>query len=50
MVVNAAYAALLIGNILLIVASMFLGARLLRLCRAGVVVNAVALNPLADPI
>jgi hypothetical protein len=43
MVVNAVYTALLIGNILLIVASLLTGPRLLRLCRAGVFVNAVAL-------
>jgi hypothetical protein len=39
MVVNAVYAALLIGNIVLIAISLFLGLRLLRLCRAGVVVT-----------
>jgi hypothetical protein len=43
MVVNAVYTALLIGNIALIVASLLAGPRLLRLCRAGVFVNAVAL-------
>lgn len=50
MVVNAVYAALLIGNILLIVASLFLGPRLLRLCRAGIVVNAVALMLMVVPL
>ena len=50
MVVNAAYAALLIGNILLIVASLIVGPRLLWLCRAGVVVNAVALMLMVVPL
>jgi hypothetical protein len=44
MIVNALYAALLIGNILLIVASLVAGPRLLRLCRTGVFVNAIALT------
>jgi hypothetical protein len=50
MVVNALYAALLIGNILLIGASLFFGTRMLRLCRAGVVVNAVALLLMVIPL
>ena len=41
---------MLLGNILLIVASLFLGPRLLRLCRAVVVVNAVALMLMVDPL
>jgi hypothetical protein len=43
MVVNAVYAALLIGNIVLIVASLLSASRLIRLCRAGAFVNVVAL-------
>jgi NADH:ubiquinone oxidoreductase subunit 6 (subunit J) len=50
MVVNAVYAALLIGNILLIVASLFLGPRLLRACRATVFVNAIALILMVVPL
>jgi hypothetical protein len=50
MVVNAVYAALLIGNNQLIVAALFRGQRLLRLCRAGVVVNAVALMLMLVPL
>ena len=46
MVVNAACVALLLGNILLIVASLFFGPRLLRLCRAAVFVNAIAVIPM----
>ena len=46
MAVNAVYFALLLGNILLIVASLFLGPRLLRACRAAAFVNAIA--PLND--
>jgi hypothetical protein len=42
MVVNAVYAALLIGNLLLIVGSLFLGPRLFRVGRAAAFVNAVA--------
>ena len=42
MVANAVYFALLLGNLLLIVASLFLGPRLLRLCRAAVFVNGIA--------
>ena len=37
MVVNAVYAALLISNIVLIVASLLIGPRLLRLCCAALV-------------
>ena len=43
MVVNAVYFALLLGNAVLIVASLFLGPRLLRVCRAAGFVNAIAL-------
>jgi len=50
MVVNAVYAALLIGNILPIVASLLTGPRLLRLCRAGVVANAIALMLMVVPL
>jgi NADH:ubiquinone oxidoreductase subunit 6 (subunit J) len=50
MVANAVYAALLIGNLLLIVASLFLGPRLLRLCRAAVFVNAIALVLMLVPV
>lgn len=50
MVVNAVYAALLIGNILVIAASLFLGQRLLRLCLAAVFVNAVALMLMVVPL
>ena len=42
MVVNAVYAALLIGNLLLIVGYLFLGPRLFRVGRAAAFVNAVA--------
>jgi hypothetical protein len=41
---------LLIGNIVLAVASLLAGPRLLRLCRAGVVVNAVALMLMVVPL
>ena len=50
MVVNAVYAALLIGNIVLIIAPLFLGPRLLRLCRAAVFVNAIALMLMLVPL
>lgn len=40
---------MLIGNIVLIVASLLTGPRLLRLCRAGAFVNAVALMLLVAP-
>ncbi len=50
MVVNAVYAALLIGNIVLIVASLFLGPRLLRVCRAALFVNAIALMLMVVPL
>jgi hypothetical protein len=50
MVVNAVYAALLIGNIVLIVAPLLTGPRLLRLCRAGVIVNAIALMLMVVPL
>jgi hypothetical protein len=43
MAVNAVYFALLLGNILLIVASLSLGPRLLWVCRAAASVNAIAL-------
>lgn len=48
--VNSVYAALLIGNILLIVASLLTGPRLLRLCRAGVFVSVVALMMMVVPL
>lgn len=50
MAVNAAYFALLLGNLLLIVTSLFLGPRLLRLCRAAVFVNAIALILMLVPL
>jgi hypothetical protein len=50
MAVNAAYFALLLGNIVLIVASLVLGPRLLRVCRAAVFVNAIALALMAVPL
>ena len=50
MVVNAAYFALLLGNILLIVASLFLGPRLLHLCLAAVFLNAIALILMVIPL
>jgi hypothetical protein len=50
MVVNAVYFALLLGNIVLIADSLLTGPRLLRLCRAGVVVNAIALMLLVVPL
>jgi hypothetical protein len=50
MAVNAVYAALLAGNILLIIDSLFLGPCLLRACRAGVVVNGVALMLMFVPL
>jgi hypothetical protein len=50
MVVNAVSAALLIGNIVLLVASLFLGPRLLQSYRAGVFVNAVALMLMVVPL
>jgi hypothetical protein len=50
MVVNAVYFALLLGNILLIVASLFLGPRLLWLCRAAVFVNGIALILMLVPL
>ncbi len=49
MVVNAVHAALLIGNIVLIVASLLAGLRLLRLCCAGAFVNVVALMLMVVP-
>jgi hypothetical protein len=50
MVVNAVYDALLIGNVVLIVASLLTGPRLLRLCRAGALLNVVALMLLIIPL
>jgi hypothetical protein len=50
MVVNAVYFALLLGNLLLIVASLFLGPRLLRVCRAALFVNAIALMLMVVPL
>lgn len=50
MVVHSAYFALLLGNILLVVASLFLGPRLLRVCRAAVFVNAIALILMVVPL
>jgi hypothetical protein len=50
MVVNAVYFALLLGNIVLIAASLLTGPRLLRLCRAVVVVDAVALLLMVVPL
>lgn len=50
MVVNAVYFALLLGNILLIVVSLFLGPRLLRTCRAAAFVNAIAFIILVVPL
>jgi len=41
---------LLLGSILLIVASLFLGLRLLRVCSAGVIVNAIALMRMVAPL
>ena len=50
MVVNAVYFGLVLGNLLLIVASLILGPRLLRLCRAAVFVNAIALILMVVPL
>ena len=50
MVVNAAYFALLLGNLLLIVASLCLGQRLHRVCRVAVFVNAIALILMVVPL
>ena len=50
MVVNAVYFALLLGNILLIVASLLFGSRLLRFCRAAVFVNAISLILIVVPL
>ena len=50
MVANAAYFALPLGNILLIVASLFLGPRLLWLCRVAVFVNGIALILMLVPL
>ncbi len=49
MVVNAVYFALLLGNVLLIVASLFLGPGLLRVCRAALFVNVIALILIVVP-
>jgi NADH:ubiquinone oxidoreductase subunit 6 (subunit J) len=50
MAVNAVYFGLLLGNVLLIVASLLLGPRLLRVCRAAVFVNAIALILMVVPL
>jgi hypothetical protein len=50
MVVNTICAALLSGNILLIVASLIVGPRLLWLCRAAVFVNGIALMLMVVPL
>ena len=50
MVVNAVYFGLVLGNLLLIVASLFFGPRLLRLCRAAVFVNGIALMLMLVPL
>ena len=50
MVVNAVYFALLLSNLLLIVASLILGPRLLRLCRVAVFINAIALMLMIIPL
>ena len=50
MAVNAIYFALLLGNLLLIVASLFFGSRLLRVCRAAVFVSGIALIVLLVPL
>ena len=47
---NAVYFALLLGNIVLIVTSLFLGPRLLRVCRAAVFVNGIALMVMVVPL
>lgn len=48
--VNAVYFALLLGNLLLIVASLIAGPRPLRLCRAAAFVNAIALLLMVVPL
>jgi hypothetical protein len=48
-VVDAIYADLLIGNIVLIVASLLVGPRLFQVCRAAAFVNAVALMLMVVP-
>ena len=50
LVVNAVYAALLIGNIALVVASLLTAPRLLRLRSAGDFVNAVPLVLMVFPL
>lgn len=50
MVVYAAYIALLLGNLLLIVVSWLLGPRLIWVCRAAVFVNGIALILLLVPL
>ena len=50
MVVNAVYFALMLSNILLIVASLIVGPRLLRVCRAAVFVNGLALMLMVVPL
>jgi hypothetical protein len=50
MVANAAYFALLLGNIVLIVASLLFGPRLLWLCRVAVFVNGIALILMLVPL
>jgi hypothetical protein len=50
MVVYAGYFALLLGNLLLIVASLLFGPRLIWVCRAAVFVNGIALILLLVPL
>jgi hypothetical protein len=50
MAANAVYFVLLLGNILLIVASLIVGPRLLRVCRAALLVNAIALMLMLVPL
>ena len=50
MVVYAAYIALLLGNLLLMVVSWLLGPRLIWVCRAAVFVNCIALIVLLVPL
>jgi hypothetical protein len=50
MVVNVIYFALLLGNLLLIVAAFLLGPRLMWLCRVGAFVNVLALMVMIVPL
>ena len=50
MVVNAVYFALLIGNALVILAGIWLGVRLLWVCRAAVLVSGIALIVMVVPL